>query len=100
MARVLAERCLANGYSGRRLYGFARRAGLAELSVEVIPLQVTDPGLWRVLSRWEMASGVAVECGDMTADEVRRLDESWTAMGEEGTFFAITSMVLVAGRKA
>jgi len=99
MARVLAERCLANGYSGRRLYGFARRAGLAELTTEVIPLQVTDPGLWRVLSRWEMASEVAVDCGDLTADEVRRLDESWCAMGEEGTFYAITSMVLVAGRK-
>ena len=99
MARVLAERCLANGYSGRRLYGFAHRAGLADLSVDVVPLQVTDPGLWRVLSRWETASEVAVDSGAMTADEVRRLGESWTAKGGEGTFFAVTSMVLVAGRK-
>jgi SAM-dependent methyltransferase len=100
MARVLAERCLANGYSGRRLYGFARRVGLLDLTVDVVPLQVTDPGFWRVLSRWETASEVAVESGAMTADEVRRLDESWAAKGEEGTFFAVTSMVLVAGRKA
>lgn len=100
MARVLAERCLANGYSGRRLYGFARRAGLLDLTIDVVPLQVTDPGLWRILSRWETASEVAVESGAMTADEVRRLGDSWAAKGEEGTFFAITSMVLVAGRKA
>lgn len=99
MARVLAELCLANGYSGRRLYGMARRAGLRDLQVDVLPLCVTDYPLWRMLSRMDVAGEEAVRAGAMTADEVRRLDDGWRALGEEGTFFALTAMVLVSGRR-
>jgi ubiquinone/menaquinone biosynthesis C-methylase UbiE len=98
MARVLSELCLANGYSGRRLYGMAVRAGLADVSVDVLPLYVTDYALWRLLSRMDLAGEQAVQAGAMTADEVRRLDESWRALGDAGTFFALTTMVLVSGR--
>lgn len=99
MARVLAERCLVNGYSGRRLYGMAIRAGLADLAVDVVPLYVTDYDLWRLLSRLDTAGEVAVREGAMTAAEVARLDASWRALGDAGTFFALTSMVMVAGVK-
>jgi SAM-dependent methyltransferase len=99
MARVLAELCLLNGYSGRRLYGMMRRAGLEHLAVDVVPLHVTDYGLWRLLSRLETAGQVAVRAGAMTADEVARLDASWRAQGEAGTFFALTNMVMVTGVK-
>jgi SAM-dependent methyltransferase len=99
MARVLAEVCLNNGYSGRRLYGMAKRAGLADLQVDVVPLYVTDYGLWRLLSRMDVAGAEAVRAGAMTADEVARLDASWRAAGEAGTFFALTSMVMVTGIK-
>ena len=100
MADVLSDLCLANGYSGRRLYGMAKRAGLAEVTPEVLPLYVTDYALWRLLSRLDMAGEVAVSSGAMTADEVRRLDESWRELGEAGTFFALTTLVLVSGRRA
>jgi SAM-dependent methyltransferase len=100
MARVLAERCLVNGYSGRRLYGMMVRAGLTDLHVDVVPLHVTDYGLWRLLSRLDLAGEIAVREGAMTADEVRRLDESWRALGDAGTFFALTSMVMLTGVKA
>ncbi|HEU4885655.1 MAG TPA: methyltransferase domain-containing protein [Longimicrobium sp.] len=99
MADVLSGLCLANGYSGRRLYGMAKRAGLAEVTPEVLPLYVTDYELWRLLSRMDVAGEVAVSAGVMTADEVRRLDESWRALGEAGTFFALTTLVLVSGRR-
>jgi SAM-dependent methyltransferase len=99
MADVLSGLCLANGYSGRRLYGMAKRAGLAEVTPEVLPLYVTDYALWRLLSRMDVAGEVAVSAGVMTADEVRRLDESWRALGEAGTFFALTTLVLVSGRR-
>lgn len=99
MARVLAERCLVNGYSGRRLYGMMIRAGIADPAVDVVPLHVTDYGLWRLLSRLDLAGEIAVRDGVMTADEVRRLDESWRAQGEAGTFFALTNMVMVTGVK-
>ena len=75
------------------------RAGLAEIAVDVVPLHVTDYGLWRLLSRLDMAGEVAVREGAMTADEVRRLDESWRAQGDAGTFFALTNMVMVTGVK-
>lgn len=100
MARVLAELCLANGYSGRRLYGMAKRAGLEEVAVDVVPLHVTDYALWRLLSRMDAAGEEAVRAGVMTEDEVARLDASWRAADVEGTFFALTNMVLVSGRKA
>jgi SAM-dependent methyltransferase len=99
MARVLAELCIVNGYSGRRLYGMTMRAGVVDAAVDVVPLHVTDYGLWRLLSRLELAGEVAVREGAMTADEVRRLDDSWRALGEAGTFFALTSMVMISGRK-
>lgn len=98
MARVLTELCLANGYSGRRLPGQLRRAGLAEVSVEVVPTYVTSYGLWRLLSRMEMAEAEAVRAGLLSEAEVRRLDEGLRAYDEEGAFFAITNLVLVAGR--
>lgn len=99
MARVLAEVCLANGYSGRRLYGMAVRAELAELRVDLVPLYVTDYGLWRRLSRMDVAGAEAVRAGAMTADEVARLDDGWRAAGEAGTFFALTCMVMISGLK-
>lgn len=99
MAQVLTELCLANGYSGRRLYGKAIRAGLVDVAVDVLPLHVTDYDLWRLLSRMEVAGEQAVRAGVMTEDEVRRLDESWRTLGEAGTFFALTTMVLVSGRR-
>jgi SAM-dependent methyltransferase len=99
MARVLAERCLANGYSGRRLYGMSLRAGLADVAVDVVPLYVTDYGMWRLMSRLEVAGEIAVREGAMTAEEVRRLDESWRALQAEGTFFAVTNLVMVSGVK-
>jgi SAM-dependent methyltransferase len=98
MARVLAERCIVNGYSGRRLFGMMRTAGLVDLEVDVVPLHVADYGLWRLLSRLDLAGEVAVREGAMTADEVRRLDDGWRAAAEAGTFFALTSMVMVSGR--
>lgn len=99
MARVLAELCLVNGYSGRRLYGMMKRAGFAEVAVDVVPLHVTEYGLWRLLSRLDTAGEQAVRAGWMTPDEVARLDASWRAQGDAGTFFALTNMVMVTGVK-
>ena len=70
-----------------------------EVQAEVMPLQVRDYALWRVLSRMDVAGEEAVRAGAMTAAEVERLDESWRALDEAGTFFALTSMVLVSGRR-
>lgn len=98
MARVLAELCLTNGFSGRRLPGLFRRQGFDDVSVEVAPLQVTSYALWRLLSRMEMAEEVAVREGLLSPGQIARLDESFREKDAEGTFFALTSLVIVAGR--
>jgi SAM-dependent methyltransferase len=98
MAWLLAERCLANGFSGRRLPGLFRRQGLEEVEIEVFPLQVHSYPLWRLLSRMDMAEEVAVREGYLSPDEVRRLHDSLCGKDADGTFFALTSLVIVAGR--
>jgi SAM-dependent methyltransferase len=99
LARVLAERCLANGYSGRRLFGLARGAGLEDLEVHVHPTSVTEYGLWRMLSRMDLAEAEAVRAGALSEADVARLDASLREKDAAGTFFAITSLVMVAGRR-
>jgi SAM-dependent methyltransferase len=99
VARVLTEHCLANGYSGRRLYGLMREAGVDELAVDLVPLHVGSYELWRLLSRMEMAFEAGVRTGAMTEDEVRRLDDSLREKDAAGTFFASTTVVMVSGTK-
>ena len=97
IARVLADRCLANGYSGRRLAGLMREAGVGALEIDLVPLHVGSYELWRLLSRMEMAFEVAVRDGVMTAAEAKRLDDSFREKDAAGTFFASTTVVMVSG---
>ncbi|HEU4562881.1 MAG TPA: methyltransferase domain-containing protein [Longimicrobium sp.] len=99
LSRVLAERCMANGYSGRRLWGLMKAAAVRDLTVDLVPLHVDSYDFWRLLSRMELAFDEAVQAGAMTADEVRRLDESFREKDAAGTFFASTTVVLVAGTR-
>lgn len=99
MGRVMAELSLENGYSGRRLYGMLRRAGLAEVAADPVALHVTSYDFWRRMSRTDLAEAEAVRAGILTEDEVRRLDESLRAKDAEGTFYAGTTLVVVSGRR-
>ena len=67
------------------------------LEIDLVPLHVGSYELWRLLSRMEMAFGVAVHEGVMTAAEARRLDDSFREKDEAGTFFASTTVVMVSG---
>jgi len=100
IARVLTERCMANGYSGRRLWGLMKQAAVHDLTVDLIPLHVESYELWRLLSRMEIAFDEAIRAGVMTDDEVRRLDDSFREKDAAGTFFASTTVMLVAGTRA
>jgi SAM-dependent methyltransferase len=100
IARVLAERCMANGYSGRRLWGLLKTAGVGDLSLDLVPLHVDGYALWRLLSRMDTAFAEAMGAGVMTEDDVRRLDDSLWEKDAAGTFFASTTVMLVAGTRA
>jgi SAM-dependent methyltransferase len=97
IARVLTETCLTNGYSGRRLWGLMRGAGVRDLAVDLVPLHVDSYDFWKLMSRMEMAFDEAVRAGVMTPDEVRRLDDSFREQDAAGTFFASTTVVMVSG---
>jgi ubiquinone/menaquinone biosynthesis C-methylase UbiE len=99
IARVLTERCMANGYSGRRLWGLMKQHSVRDLTVDLIPLHVDSYALWRLLSRMEIAFEEALRTGVMTAVEVARLEDSFREKDEAGTFFASTTVMLVAGTK-
>jgi SAM-dependent methyltransferase len=99
LARVLAERCLANGYIGRRLWGLLTSVHVRDVTADLVALHIESYDLWRILSRMEAACAEATKAGVMTADEVRKLDDSLRDKDAAGTFFATTTMVLVAGSR-
>lgn len=97
LAHTLAETSLANGYSGRRLYGLVRRAGLRDVEVSVLPVMVTDHTLWRVIARLDQVEKDAVAARSVSE---AALDRWRTTMERDAeTFFGAVNMILVAGTK-
>lgn len=99
LARVLAERCLHNGYSGRQLYRLFRRQNLSDVSVELFPTFITDYNLWRLGALLDRVENEALSAGVITDDELQRWRESLERADAEGVFFGTGCMMLVAGRK-
>jgi ubiquinone/menaquinone biosynthesis C-methylase UbiE len=97
--RFQAERCLNNGYSGRRLYRLFKRQGLVDLQVEMFPIFTTDFAIGRYMSRLDVAEREALAAGVITQEELDRWRASLERAGREGVLFGSASMVLVAGRK-
>lgn len=89
---------MPNGFSGRRLYGQAVRAGLVQITAEVLPL---------VIARWALAkfavldqvTRYALERRLVTAEEVQSLYQSMARRDGDGQFFAYGIQVLVGGQK-
>ncbi len=98
LRRVRAD-MLANGYSGRHLFGYFKRARLENISVEVFPLIVTDYALGRYLSIMDMVENVALQTGVLDAEQVAAFDSHLRDLDKEGQFLAYGIMLLAAGRK-
>jgi hypothetical protein len=99
LARTLAETSLANGYSGRRLYGLMNAAGLSGVTVDVIALRLVDYGLWRFITRQDVVEEDAAVAGSVDAGALGRWREEMRRKDEQGTFFASVNLVLVSGSK-
>ena len=99
LARVLAERCLHNGYSGRQLCRFFKRRNLEDITSEMFPTFVTSYALARQIATLDKIEKEAVAAGIITEQELERWHISLERADTEGVFFGGVSMVLVGGRK-
>jgi ubiquinone/menaquinone biosynthesis C-methylase UbiE len=99
IVRVHTERCLHNGYSGRRLYRLFKRETLVDISIEMFPTFVTNYALGRQMLRLDETEQEALAADIITSDELQRWRDSLECAEAEGVFFGTVSMVLVAGRK-
>lgn len=98
IARYTADRCLADGYAGRRLYGMARRAGLLDVTVEGFCLVLDDFALVRALGPFDLACAEAVAAGVVTPAEVDDWRAGLAALDTAGQFCASVNLVLVCGQ--
>jgi ubiquinone/menaquinone biosynthesis C-methylase UbiE len=99
LARVHAERCLHNGYSGRKLYRFFKGRDLEDISVEMIPAFVTSYPVARQMVTLDRTENEALSVGVVSEEELKRWRLDLERADAEGLFFGSVSLVLVGGRK-
>ena len=100
LARFKAEGHLHNGYSGRQLYRLFKRQGINDISIEMVPVYLTDYALARQTTVADSLEQEALKAGIVTEDELRRWHADLEKADAEGVFFCSASQMLVAGRKA
>jgi ubiquinone/menaquinone biosynthesis C-methylase UbiE len=99
LARVLAERVLHNGYSGRRLYRLFKQQGLADISIEMFPTHITSYALLRQVVLLDRVEQEALASGIVTNDELDRWRFSLEQAEASGVCFGSGTLVMAAGRK-
>ncbi|NEV63732.1 methyltransferase domain-containing protein [Thiorhodococcus minor] len=100
LARFRAETLLSNGYSGRQLFRLFKECGLAEVTLEVVPIALTaNLGLARYLTKLDEVEQGALETGLLSQGELRDWQQELALAERQGTFFGSMCIVLVAGRK-
>jgi ubiquinone/menaquinone biosynthesis C-methylase UbiE len=95
-----AEHRLCNPYSGRRLYGLLRQAGLTDVTAEPYLFGITDFGLAMHVQNWGGFTSAALQARAVTQDEVEGYLANLEADAASGTFFAILGGVIAVGRKS
>ncbi len=99
LMRFRAEQLMHNGYSGRRLYGLFQQCGLTALSLEVLPLFITNYALDRFIERLDEVEKKAIEAGIISNDALDRWHASLELTDQAGAFFASANLIMVSGRK-
>ena len=100
LARVRAERCIHNGYAGRRLYRLFTEQGLTHLQIEVQPVYLTDYRIARHALIFDITEREALHAGVITQEELDRWQASLEAAAAAARFFCSVAGVLIAGRTA
>jgi hypothetical protein len=94
-----AEQRLRNPYSGRRLFGMLRQAGLLDVTAEPYLCGITDFGLAMHVQNWGGFARAGVEAGAVTQGEVDIYLGGLEEAAGAGTFFAMLGGVIAAGTK-
>jgi ubiquinone/menaquinone biosynthesis C-methylase UbiE len=100
LARVQAESVRPNGYIGRQLYGLFNSHGLTDVSVEMVTNIASDYAGARIGYGLDRLERAALQMGALTAEELKRLRESFERADSRGAFFSSVGMMLAVGRKA
>jgi ubiquinone/menaquinone biosynthesis C-methylase UbiE len=100
LARFLAEFCLHNGYSGRKLYRLFKQQKLVDISFEVFPVVFSNYALARQATQAEKVEQDALKAGVVTSDELHRWRVSLEQADSEGSYFCSLNVMLLAGRKS
>ena len=98
LARVKAERCLNNGFSGRQLYRLCKAGGLDSLVVELFAIPILSYRLARELGQYDLVEEEALSAGMITAQELDLWHTSLEQAEAEGSFFGMANMVLAGGQ--
>jgi ubiquinone/menaquinone biosynthesis C-methylase UbiE len=99
LARFLAESCLHNGHSGRKLYRLFKQQKLADISFELFPIVFSNYALARQATQTEKVEQDALKAGVVTSDELRRWQVSLEQADSEDAYFCSLNVMLLAGRK-
>lgn len=99
LARLLAERCLENGYSGRNLYRQVKQIGLTDTTVESVSLHLTDYHLARYICQMDKVEQVAQASGTLGAEALDRWRDELAEAHSNDTFYGSANIVLVKARK-
>ena len=99
IARVLAELSLPNGYAGRQLFRLVRQQRLMDVTIELVPVAITNYALARQVGQLDAVERHALRSAAITPDELRRWHAQLEEADHDDAFFASASLFIAAGRK-
>lgn len=95
----MARDALLNGFSGRRLFGQMRRAGLEHVQVEAIPFVATSYSLARAALRFDILEDTALRTGAVSGAEIAAWRGGLEAADAAGCFFCSVNIVVATGAR-
>ncbi|UCE51320.1 MAG: methyltransferase domain-containing protein [Desulfobacterales bacterium] len=99
LKRFHTEHRFHNGFAGRQLYRLFKKRNLADISVEMAPILITNYAIaWQIAALHETEQA-AITAGVITSDELDRLHKSLEQADADGVYFHCANQVIVAGRK-
>lgn len=100
LARFLADNLGHNGYSGRQLYRLFKKQGLVNISLEVLPIIMTNFAFMKQVTLMDRMEKEALARQVITGAEFKRYQMDLEQADAQGVFFSYACMMLVAGQKA